>query len=129
MRYLVVLVLVVSCGTIKFDPFIKPEAKLSSAKVSIQEAWLGKDVDSLDIHPFYAARFVNSRTSAKGIEVRTYRNSGGNASEAQCAGVFGCAGREKAIQCDHVFYIKDGLISDRKRVGDCGEEDENFRPI
>lgn len=124
-----VLILVVACGSVKFDPFIKPEKKVEASSVSIQSMWLGKEVEILDTHPYYAPRFLNSRVSSKGVEVRTYRNSGGTASEAKCNGILGCHGSNKNIQCDHIFFIKDGYVSDRKRVGDCGDEDENFKPI
>lgn len=129
MNRLLALLFLSSCASVKFDPFIRPEAKQESAIVSLNTAWIGKDVEALDTHPYYAPRFLNSRVSSKGVEVRTYRNSGGAASEATCTGLLGCKGSAKAILCDHVFFVKEGVISDRKRVGDCGEEDENFRPI
>ncbi|MES2528676.1 MAG: hypothetical protein V4598_16450 [Bdellovibrionota bacterium] len=129
MKTILALLFLAACSSVKFDPFIKPEPKQAHQIVGIQESWIGKEVEVLDTHPFYAARFVNSRVSSKGVEVRTYRNSGGSASQARCTGILGCSGETKAIQCDHIFYISSGKITDRKRIGDCGEEDENFRAI
>lgn len=123
---LICLFVLVSCGHIKFDPFIKPDPPAPA--VPVRDPWIGRSIESLDLHPVYATKEIQSRKSSEGIEVRTYKNYGAFASSGNCIGG-GCSSTGVQVVCNHVFYIKEKKIIDRVRVGHCGEEDPNFRPI
>lgn len=127
MKIILLCFFVASCSHISFDPTVKPEKKETTSNKML---WMGKPVETLDLHPSFAAMQMDSRLSSSGIEVRSYRNSGGKASEAQCNALFGCRGTQVEVVCSHVFYVKDKQISDYKRVGSCTEdENSEFAPI
>lgn len=65
MKYLVLLTLM-SCSTIKFDPFVRPDKNAVVEKPSVLKTlWVGQDVEKLDLHPKYASMPVQSRTTGK----------------------------------------------------------------
>lgn len=127
MKFVFLSLFFISCSSIQFDPTIRPEKKVESK--SNRDLWLDKSVESLDLHPLFATLKMESRISSEGTEVRSYKNSGGTASQANCRGIWGCQGTQVDVICSHVFYIKDKKISDYKRVGNCTEEENpEFAP-
>jgi hypothetical protein len=94
--------------------------------------WLGRNADELILHPVFATMSMDSRKTSSGIEIKTFKNSGGIASSGNCThwqGFSNCAQTSDVVACNHVFYITNNMITDYKRVGDCGNEIPDLAPI
>jgi hypothetical protein len=90
--------------------------------------WIGKTGDELTLHPVFASFQTESKKTSKGIEVRSYKSRSGSISSASCYGS-GCSQTSSEISCSNVFYLKADIITDYKRVGNCGEEQLGMRPL
>lgn len=121
MKNIIFFLFIMSCSNIKVDPFVVPQKVESKSN---RDLWVGKSLENLDLHPYFATFGMESRISSEGTEVRTYKNSGGKASEANCRGLLGCRGTQVEVICSHIFYIKEKKIIEYKRIGSC-TEDEN----
>lgn len=97
-------------------------------EVTLRELWVGKSVEELDLHPVYTTLNRDIRKSSKGIEIRTFRNSGGQADSGYVGG-YGYSGRRQEIVCNHIFHLKNETIIEFRRVGACTEQEESqFAP-
>lgn len=90
--------------------------------------WVGKTSDELAEHPVFASYEMTSRKTESGIETRSFQNKGGSQSFADC-GRGSCVGFSEEIVCNHVFLLKKNIISDYNRVGACGAERLEMRPL
>ncbi|MBY0515392.1 MAG: hypothetical protein K2P81_00685 [Bacteriovoracaceae bacterium] len=124
------LIMLQSCAIIKWA---NTSAKTTSSELtesrSNKELWIGKVADDLVLHPIFATKEMNSRKASNGIEVITFKNSAGINGKNQM-GTFGSSySNSMEVACNHVFYLKEKIIYDYQRVGDCTvEEDPNYAP-
>lgn len=101
-----------------------------------KDVWIGRSEEDVTLHPIFATMPVDSRKTASGGEVRTFKNSGGTVSNKDCTakpGYFGavnadCAGTSREIVCNHVFILTSNKVANYTRVGQCTEEMLEMRP-
>lgn len=118
--------------TLSSCAFLVTSPTVELVRVPNIELWKGRSSDELTLHPIYATLPLENRNTSDGMEIRSYKNSGQRITSANCTGMYAgssCSGVSSEIACNHVFYIKDRLIIDLKRVGACGPEDIMFRPL
>lgn len=99
-KVLIIAFLLSSCALVG----IKPDVKI--------DPWIGLPVGKLDSHTIFLTTPYETRKLDNGIEVRNYTRSGG------FTNAFGVL--SESI-CNHLFYIKQGTITDHKTVGSCRE--------
>lgn len=88
--------------------------------------WIGKPEEKLALHPVFATMPVESRETPAKVQTRRY--SSGAITSDDCKGNQ-CEGYANPYACNHVFYIKNSIITNYLRVGNCGPEDPTFRPL
>ncbi len=126
MSKLLLLFLIFSCTTPgpKTSEVLPPKEMEWSSN---RDLWTGKSEELLGLHPIFATMPVESRKTSSGIETRRYTQGGAITSQDckdnQCAGV------SNTDACNHVFYVQKKIITNYHRVGNCGRENLQHRPL
>ena len=136
LAFLLILFLA-SCATTNHKKVpLPPKAPIP---VTNKELWVGRSGDELLLHPIYASLPLESRSTSTGIEVKSFKNSGGTVSNQSCSisnyysngsgsGSGSCSDSRYEISCNHIFYVKKNKITDYKKVGQCYGDRFDFRP-
>lgn len=101
MKIIFLILMVSSCSileTYKTKPYVNP--------------WIGLPVSKLDSHTIFLTTPYETRSLEDGVTVRSYKRTGGM--------MYG-QGFASQVTCDHLFYLKNGLIIDHKTIGSCIE--------
>lgn len=122
LRYTLLLILLTGCAHKFIEVKYEPNKTL----------WIGRNSDEVLLHPEFATLRMETRKASNGDELITFKNSGGHHSSAGCItnyGITTCSGNNSEIVCNHLFHVKDGVVFDYNRLGNCSSDEElRFRP-
>lgn len=95
--------------------------------------WIDRSEDDVLTHPFFSTMPVQERTTSSGVKIFAFKNEARTAT-TNCTSYWGqgCSAAASTWQdasCNHVFTIKNAVVSEYKRVGSCGPEQLKFRPF
>ena len=142
MKFLSFLVIafLVSCANSPSKKTIDPPQP--PANVSNRELWIGRSGDELILHPIYASLPLETRKTSTGVEVKSFKNSGGSVSNQSCSksnyyspssnsgtGSGSCSDTRFDISCNHIFYVHKNVVNDYEKVGQCYGDRFDFRPL
>ncbi|HEY1055696.1 MAG TPA: hypothetical protein VGE24_11190 [Emticicia sp.] len=96
---------------------------------SNRDFWIGKSGDDLAIHPIFASMPMDTRKTETGIETRSFKNKSGIQSEGLNNNQGKYVGWTSEVACNHVFLLKNNVITNYQRVGNCTSERLEFRPL
>lgn len=121
--YFLAIFLLPSCTIAKWaNPPRNPEVQEVSQ--SNKPFWLGRSSDDLILHPVFATKQMDRRKASNGMEVMTFKNSGGREGSLSGGGLGSYNSTFKDVECNHVFYLQNDKITDYQRIGNCTEEED-----
>lgn len=106
----------------------QPEFKFDSNAV----VWMNRSEDDVLTHPIFATLKMEKRKTESGIKMYSFRNSGGYSTKTNCTGGSWnaeCNSNQNEISCNHLFTIKEKVVTNYQRIGDCASEQLKFRPV
>lgn len=123
MLKLIALLFIVSCAS---NPRPSGQADQVAPQVTNKDLWMGREWKELALHPIYATLTLRERDAGDGLEVKSFENYGGRTAKFNHMS-YSATGKD--IICNHVFTLQNKKIIDFYRVGDCGPEMIQFRPL
>lgn len=141
--YFILTILLSACATQKHK-VIKPASPQAPTVIN-RDLWLNRHSDELLLHPIFASLPLEKRRTTSGIEVMSFKNAGGSVDNQVCninqyssfdkygssgSGSGICTNNRIEISCNHVFYVKNNLVNDYRKVGGCFKDERiDFRPF
>ncbi len=87
-------------------------------KILAWEAWKGRPVSALEVHPYFKTLPVSKVKHEGGIETWILTDQARFETDAYCQSLGGCIG-VPTTNCDNAFSVKEGLILGLEQNGSC----------
>ena len=94
--------------------------------------WMSRSEDDVITHPIFATMPVQMREASSGMKIYSFKNFGGYSSDGECSSTFGgakCTSAHTEMTCNHQFIVSNKVVTDYRRIGNCGPEQLKFRPL